>query len=253
MVTCAVSTANDKPPAPPQALYLCLTGINIKYPLDNVLVSVSDASVLVDRAEHYKYAISRLSRADTAVISFPCKPRNEPPLADLLDLGLRERQRFTQPAAHVEGHCVVSATCFSCRGPELFNALRAMELENAGSRTFDWLPFFIHLDASNAKSASYDVDAPACSVLVHKHGAPESLLLPLRVGIVCFTFVSSCANSATRHTLSLTVAIHEIAEASVEVSESSVFHLCGTVQLLQTIQPRGGCMRLLYRRTTLFK
>jgi hypothetical protein len=37
-----------------QALYLCLTGINIKYPLDNVLVCVSDASVLVDRAEHYK-------------------------------------------------------------------------------------------------------------------------------------------------------------------------------------------------------
>jgi hypothetical protein len=121
-----------------------------------------------------RYAISRLSRADTAVVSFPCAPRNEAPLADLLDLGLRERQNFSLPAAHVEGHCVVLATCFSCRGPELFSALRAMELENAGSRTFDWLPFFIHLDPANAKSAAYNVGAPACTMLVHKHGAPPA-------------------------------------------------------------------------------
>jgi hypothetical protein len=154
-----------------QALYLCLTGINIKYPLDNVLISVSDASVIVHQGEHYKYAISRLSRADTAVVSFPSTPRNEVPLADLLDLGYRERQSFVLPAAHVEGHCIVSSTCFSARGPELFNVLRAMEIENAGSRTFDWLPFFILLDPTSAKSSSFDTAAPPCTFLVHKHGA----------------------------------------------------------------------------------
>lgn len=155
-----------------QALYLCLTGINIKYPLDNVLVSVSDASVLVNQSEHYKYAISKLSRHDTAVVSFPTVPRNEAPLADLLDLQLRDRQNIILPASHIEGHCVVNSTCFSARGPELFNVLRAMELENAGSRTFDWLPFFIHMDPSSAKGSTYDTAAPPCTLLVHKHGAP---------------------------------------------------------------------------------
>lgn len=132
---------------------------------------MSDASVIVNQAEHYKYAISRLSRADTAFVSFPSYPRNESHVADLLDLGLRDRQNYILPAVFAEGHCIVNSMCFSARGPELFNVLRAMELENAGSRTFDWLPFFIHLDPSNAKSSSYDMDAPACSVLVHKHGA----------------------------------------------------------------------------------
>lgn len=158
-----------------QALYLCLTGINIKYPLDSVLVSVSDASAIIDRGEHYKYAISRLSRADTAAVTFPCRPRNEAPLADLLDLGARERQLVSLPAAHRDGHCVVSAACFSARGPELFSALRAMELENAGSRTLDWLPFFIHHDAANAKGACFDAEAPACTVLVHKNGAQAAM------------------------------------------------------------------------------
>jgi hypothetical protein len=145
-------------------------GINIKYPLDHVLISVSDASVIVNQADHYRYAISRLSRADTAFVSFPSIPRNESFVADLLDLGLRDRQGYILPATFAEGHCIVNSTCFSARGPELFNVLRAMELENAGSRTFDWLPFFIHLDPNNAKSASFDTDAPICSVLVHKHG-----------------------------------------------------------------------------------
>ena len=65
---------------------------------------------------------------------------------------------------------MVSVPCFSCRGPELFSALRAMELENAGSRTFDWLPFFIHLDPANAKSAAFDAGAPAATMLVQKDG-----------------------------------------------------------------------------------
>lgn len=147
-------------------------GLNVKYPLDHVLVSVSDASVIVSQAEHYRHAISRLSRANTAAVSFPSRPRNEPPIADLLDLAQRGRQRVELPAAHAEGHCVVNAGCFAARAPELFSVLRAMELENAGSRTFDWLPFFVHLDPHSAKAAAYDVAAPPCTTLAHKHGAP---------------------------------------------------------------------------------